>query len=206
MALSNASNGVSVASSKTEPTPEDEITAANAAATGAFASRAKQALDAWQTLENALADVSSHAQVFSHVASAVDRQLATESEIQKKDARIANLQSAIHSQFDGFEARYSKWGADKKELEEKIAKKDAASNAKLKEVLQKNKVLYLQEMENLNNALEGEKKKSAALEGNLEDANLRSKKFEDLFAKCSQQVDEWNDYVSALKEVDFKKL
>lgn len=206
MASSNASYGVSVANSIKEPTPGDEPAAGDAAATGTFASRAKQALDAWLTLEKNLANVSSHAQVFSHVASAVDRHIDTEGEIQKKDAHIASLESAINNQFDNFEARYGKWDVDRQELEEKIEKIKTASDARLKHEVQKIKASHLQEVESLKTTLEGEKKKSTALEESLKDANSRITKGNELLEECSREVDEWNGYVSELKEVDFNKL
>lgn len=206
MASSNTSNGASVANSTKEPTPGDKSAAGDAVATGAFAFRAKQALEAWQTLENALANVSSHAQDFANVASAIDRHINTEAEIQKKDARIASLETTIQNQFNGLEVRFGKWAVIKKELEEKIAKKEAASDARLKDVAQKIKAAHAQEVEKLKKALEDEKKKSAALEEKLADANSRTRKAEEGFAKCSEEVDEWNGYVSELKEVDLKKL
>ena len=206
MASSNTSNGASVANSTKEPTPGDKPAAGDAAATGAFASRAKQALEAWQTLENALANVSSHAQDFANVASAIDLHINTEAELQKKDARIASLETTIQNQFNGLEVRFGKWAVIKKELEEKIAKKEAASDARLKDVAQKIKAAHAQEVEKLKKALQDEKKKSAALEGKLADANSETRKAEESFAKCSEEVDEWNGYVSELKEVDLKKL
>lgn len=203
---SNTSNSASAANSTKGPTPGDEPAAGDAPATGAFASRAKQALDAWQTLQSALANVSSHAQVFADVASAVDRHIATEAEIRKKDGRIADLDSTIQNQFGALEARYSKWEVEKRELEEKIARKETASDARLKDVLVKKNAAHGLELDKLKKALEGERKKSAALEEKLADANLRIKKAEEGFAKCSKEIDEWNGYTSELKEVDFKKL
>lgn len=206
MASSSASNSAPIANSAKEPTPGDEPAAADAAAPGTFASQAKQALDAWKSLQNALGNVTSHAQVFSHVASAVDRHVDTEGEIQKKDARIASLQSAIDNQFDNFEERFSKWDLDRKELEEQIAKNETASNEKLKDAVQRIKASHLQEVEKLKKTLEGEEKKSTALAGKLRDANSKIKKGEELFAKCSEEVDQWKGYVSELKEVEFTKL
>ena len=51
MASSSTSSDASVASSTKEPTIRDEPTAGDVATSGAFVSRAKQALDACQTLE-----------------------------------------------------------------------------------------------------------------------------------------------------------
>lgn len=203
---SNTSNGASAANSTKEPTPGDEPAAGDAAATGALASRAKQALDAWQVLESALANVSLHAQVFADVASAVDRQIATEAEIRKKDGRIAELHSTIQNLLGAHEARYSKWEVEKKELEEKIGRKEAASDARLKDVVAKKNATHVLEQDKLKKALEGERKKSAALEGKLADADLRIKKAEEGLAKCRKEINEWNGYTSQLKEVDFKKL
>ena len=206
MASPNTSYGASAANSTKETTPGDEPAAGDAAATGALASRAKQALDAWQALESALASVSLHAQVFADVASAVDRHIATEAEIRKKDRRIADLDSTIQNQFGALEARYSKWEIEKKELEEKIGKKETASDARLKDVIARKNAAHGQELDKLKKALDGERKKSAALEGKLADADLRIKKAEEGFAKCSKKINEWNGYMSELKEVDFKKL
>lgn len=203
---SNTSSGASAANSTKKPTPGDEPAAGDAAATGALASRAKQALDAWQALESALANVSLHAQVFADVASAVDRQIATEAEIRKKDGRIAELDSTIQNQLGALEARYSKWEVEKKELEEKIGRKETASDARLKDVLAKKNAKHVLELDKLEKALESERKKSAALEGKLADADLRIKKAEEGFAKCRKEINEWNGYMSQLKEVDFKKL
>lgn len=206
MASSNTSNGASVTKGTNEPTPGDGPAAGDVASTGAFASRAKQALDAWQTLEKALANISSHKQVFSHVAEAVNHHVATEIELHDKDAQIAGLQSTIQIQFDELTKRFSQWADDRKELEEKIEKKDTVSEAKLRDVVQKNKALYTQEVEKLKKALESEKKKSAALEGKLEDADSRIKETHDELVKCSEELEEWNEYISELEEVDFKKL
>lgn len=203
---SNTSNGASAANSTKEPTPGDDPAAGDAATTGALASRAKQALDAWQALESALANVSLHAQVFADVASAVDRQIATEAEIRKKDGCIAELNSTIQNQFGALEARYSKWEVEKKELEDKIGRKETASDARLKDVLTKKNAAHGLELDKLRKALEGERKRSAALEGKLADADLRIKKAEEGFAKCSKEINEWNGYMSQLREVDFKKL
>lgn len=203
---SNTSNGASAANSTKEPTPGDEPAAGDAAATGTLASRAKQALDAWQALESALANVSLHAQVFADVASAVDRQIATEAEIRKKDGRIAELDSTIQNQLGALEARYSKWEVEKKELEEKIGRKETASDARLKDVLAKKNAAHVLDLDKLKKALEGERKKSAALEGKLAEADLRIKKAEEGLAKKRKEINEWNGYISQLKEVDFKKL
>lgn len=203
---SNTSNGASAANSTKKPTPGDEPAAGDPAATGALASRAKQALDAWQALESALANVSLHAQVFADVASAVDRQIATEAEIRKKDGRIAELDSTIQNQLGALEARYSKWEVEKKELEEKIGRKETASDARLKDVVAKKNATHVLELDKWKKALEGERKKSAALEGKLADADLRIKKAEEGLAKCRKEINEWNGYMSQLKEVDFKKL
>lgn len=197
---SNTSNSASAANSTKEPAAGD------AAATGALASRAKQALDAWQALESALANVSLHAQVFADVASAVDRQIATEAEIRKKDGRIAELDSTVQNQLGALEARYSKWEVEKKELEEKIGRKETAADARLKDVLAKKNAAHVLDLDNLKKALEREKKKSAALEGELVVADLSTKKAEEGLAKCRKEINEWNGYMSQLKKVDFKKL
>lgn len=202
MASSNTSNGA-VANSTKEPTPGDKPAAGDA---GAFASRAKQALEVWQTLENALANASSHAQDFDHVASAIDRHINTEAELQEKDARIASLETTIQNQFKGLEVRYGKWAVTEKELEGKIARKEAASDARLKDVVKKIRGVHAQEVEKLRKALEDEKENSAALEGKLANANAKVKKAEEGLANCIEEVDEWKGYVSELKEVDLKKL
>lgn len=206
MASPNTSNGASIADSTKEPTPGDGPAAGNLATTGAFASRAKQALDAWQTLEKALANISSHKQVFSHVAEAVDRHVATDREIQEKDAHIARLQSTIQTQFEEVEKRFSKWTIEKKELEGEIRKKDTASEAKLKALEQILRADHTQDVEKLRKTLENEKKKSAALEVKWSDAKLKIKKAEDELARYKDEVEDWNEYVSELKEVDFEKL
>ena len=202
MASSNTSIGA-VANSAKEPTPGDKPAAGDA---GAFASRAKQALEVWQTLENALANASSHAQDFAHVASVIDRHINTEAELQKKDARIASLETTIQNQFKGLEVRFGKWAVTEKELEEEIAKKEAASDAALEGMAKKLRGAHAQEVEKLKKTLEDEKENSAALEAKLADANLKIKMAEEDLAKCSEEVDEWNGYVSELKEVDLKKL
>lgn len=206
MASSSTSSDASVANSTKEPTIGDRHAAGDAIATGAFASRAKQALDAYQTLEKALANISLHQQVFSQVAEGVDRHLATETELQKKDAQITRLESTIQTNFEELTKRYNKWITDKDELEGKLEKKDAASEAKLKVVEQNLTASHAQEVEKLKKALESERKKSAALDAKLEDAKVKNRKLEDELVKCGEEVDDWNDYISDLKDVDFEKL
>lgn len=206
MASSNTSNGASVVASTKETVPNVGQAPGHVAATGAFASRAKLALDAWQTLENALASVSEHAQVFSHVAEAVDRHVTMEIEMQNKDARVARLQSTIQDQFDELTKRFDLWAVEKTKLEEEVGRVKTTSDAKIKDVAQKIKASHVHEVEKLKKALDCEKKKSAALESKLEDANEKIKKAEEGFAKCKKEVDEWDSYMSELREVDFKKL
>lgn len=206
MASSTTSSDVSVANSTKEPTLGDGSAAGDVAATGAFASRAKKALDAWETLEKALANISSHKQVFSQVAEAVDRQVATETELQNKDAKIARLELAIQTNFEELTKRYNQWEIDREKLKRELGKKDTALEAEIKVVEQNLTASHAQEVEKYKKALENEKKKSAALEVNLEDAKLKIEKVEDELAKCREEVDDWNEYVSELKEVDFKKL
>ena len=204
MASSSTSSDASV--STKEPTIGDGPAAGDVAANGAFASRAKQALDAWQTLEKALANISSHKQVFSQVAEAVDRHVATEIELQDKDAQIARLESTIHTNFEAFRKRFNQWDIDREELERELEKKDTASEAKLKVVEQNLTASHAQEVEKIKKALENEREKSAALKVKLGDANLKIEKAEDELTKCREEVEEWNEYISDLKEVDFKKL
>lgn len=199
-------NGASAANSTKEPTPGDRPAAGDAAATGDLASRAKQALDAWQALEGALANISLHAQVFADVASAVDRHIATEAEIREKDGRIADLNLTIQNQLGIFEDRYSTWEAIRKELKENIEKKDAASNSRLNDVISQKNTEHEQELDVLKKALESEKKKSSALGGELAAARQKTRKAEEGFAKCNQVINQWNGYMSELKEVDFKEL
>lgn len=206
MAPSDTSNGASIANSTKEPTLGAGTTAGDVATTGAFASRAKEALDAWQTLEKALANISSHKQVFSHVAEAVDRHVATEIEIENKDARIACLESAIQTHFEEFAKRLNKWTIDREGLEGKLKKKETALEAQLKVVEQNLTATHAQEVEKIKKALENENKKSTALEVKLADAKSKMKKAEDELARCREEVEDWNDYISELKGVDFNKL
>lgn len=76
----------------------------------------------------------------------------------------------------------------------------------MKDIAKEIRGAHAQEVETLKRSLEDEKKNSAALEGKLADANSRIKNAEEGFAKCSEEVDEWNGYMSELKEVDLKKL
>lgn len=206
MASASTSSDASVANSIKEPTIGDGHATGDVAATGAFASRAKQALDAWQTLEKALANISSHQKTFSEVAEAVNRHLGTDIELQQKDAQIANLQSAMQTLLDEFAKRYNQWDIDKEELKEKLEQKDNASEAKLKVVTHNITASHAQEVESFKKALESEKKKSAALEVKLGDANVKIDKIADELVKCRDEVEDWNDYISDLKDVDFGKL
>ncbi len=199
MASSSTSSDASVASSTKKTTIGD-------AATGAFASRAKQALDACQTLEKAVTNISSYQEVFSKVAEAIDHHVATEIEIQNKNAQIACLESTIQTNFDGFRKRVNQWEIEKKELEGELEKKDGASDAKLKVVEQNLTASHAQDVERYKKALESEKKKSAALEVKLGDAKSKIEEVEGELAKCREEVEEWNEYISDLKKVDFGKL
>lgn len=115
MSSSNTSNGA-VANSTKETNSGNKSAAGDA---GAFGSRAKQALEAWRTLEPALANASSHAQDFAHVASAIDNHINTEAELQKKDTRIADLETTIQNQLQAHEVRFGQWAVTQNELEEK---------------------------------------------------------------------------------------
>lgn len=207
MASSSTSSDASAASSIKESTIGDGHAAGDVAATtGAFASRAKQALDAWQTLEKALVNISSHQKTFSEVAEAVNRHLATDIELQRKDAEIARLKTTLDTTHDQFTKRFTQWEIDREQLVEELNSKEIASEAKLKVLKQKSTALHAQEVENLKKALESEKKKSAALEVGLEDANKKIEKIEHELVECREEVDVWNDYTSDLKDVDFGKL
>lgn len=206
MVSSSTSSDASVASSTKETTIGDGPTAGNVAATGAFAPRAKQALDACQTLEKALTNISLYQEVFSKVAEAIDHHVATEIELQNKNAQIACLESTIQTNFDGFRKRVNQWEIEKEELEGELEKKDGASDAKLKVVEQKLTASHAQDVERYKKALESEKNKSAALEVKLGDAKSKIEEVEGELAKCRQEVEDWNEYISDLKEVDFGKL
>lgn len=203
MASSSTSSDASVEDSTKEPTIGDGPAAGDV---GAFASRAKQALEAWQTLEKALANISSHKQVFSQVAEAVDRHVATEIELQNKDAQIARLDLTIQTSFEALTKRFNQWGIEREELEGELKKKDTAAEAKLKVVEQNLTASHAQEVEKFKKALENETKKSDRLEVRLGEAKLNIEKAEDELAKCSAELEEWNQYISDLKEADFKKL
>ena len=206
MASSSTSSDASVASSTKETTIGDGPTAGDVAATGAFASRAKQALDACQSLEKALTNISSYQDVFSKVAEGIDHHVATEIELQNKNAKIACLESTIQNNFDGWRKRVNQWEIEKEELEGELEKKDGASDAKLKVVEQNLTASHAQDVERYKKAMESEKKKSAALEVKLGDAKSKIEEVEGELAKCRQEVEEWNEYISDLKEVDFGKL
>lgn len=206
MASASTSSDASVTNSTKKPTIGDGHATGDVAATGAFASRAKQALDAWQTLEKALANISSHQKTFSEVAEAVNRHLGTDIELQQKDAQIARLQSTMETISDEFAKRYNQWDIDREELKGELERKDTASEAKLKVLKHNFTASHAQEVETFKKALESEKKKSAALEAKLEDANIKIEKIEDELVKCRDEVEDWNDYVSDLKDVDFGKL
>lgn len=207
MASSSTSSDASAANSTKKPTIGDGHAAGDVAATaGAFASRAKQALDAWQTLEKALVNISSHQKTFSEVAEAVNRHLATDIELQQKDAKIARLQTTIQTSFDEVTKRFNQWEIDREKLEGELERKDTAFEAKLKLLKQNFTASHAQEVETYKKALESEKKKSAALEVRLGDANIKIKKIEDELVKCHEEVDYWNEYISVLKDVDFGKL
>lgn len=203
MASSSTSSDISDADSTIEPTIGDGPAAGDV---GAFASRAKQALDAWQTLEKALANISPHKQFISQVAEAVDRHVATETELQNKDAKIADLGLTNKTQLEIFCERYNEWGIEKKKLEEELKKKDTAAEENLKVVEKNLKASHAEDVDSIKKALESEKKRSATLSGKWEDAKLKIQMVEDRLAKCSAEVEYWNEHISDLKEVDFEKL
>lgn len=206
MASSSTSSDISAASSTNEPAIGAGPAAGDVAATGAFASRAKQALDACQTLEKALTNISSYQEVFSKIAEAIDHHVATELELQNKNAKIARLESAIQTNFDEFGKRINQWKTDKEELKGELERKDSASEAKLKIVEQNLLASHAQDEERFIKALENEKKKSAALEVKLVDAKSKIQDMEGELAQCREDVEDWNEYISDLREVDFGKL
>lgn len=65
-----------------------------------FKSQAEQASSAWRNFEHALRSILEHSPMLSKAAEAIDRQGATEFEVQEKDKRIAELKSTIRIQLE----------------------------------------------------------------------------------------------------------
>lgn len=61
-------------------------------------------------------------------------------------------------------------------------------------------------MERYKKALESKKKKSVVLEVKLSNAKSKIEEVEGEVAKSCEKVEEWNEYISDLKKVDFEKL
>lgn len=192
---SNILRNATTTASSTSPAPKDS-----------FACRAKQASSAWHNLDNALNDMSEHSAVFFKIAEAMDQHNIRKTEVQKKDKRIADLESGFQTQNQEFGKSYVIWHEDKSRLERQIIKVEADLNLKAKEASERGKAAYAREIGEMRKELEVERNKVAKQTEELGRANAKIKRAEIELSRCTVQLRDWEGYVSSLKDVDFKAL
>lgn len=169
-------------------------------------SRAEQASTAWRSFEDAVKNMIDYSPVFSEMEAAMDRHSAMELETKTKNQRIAALEFGFQVQTEESGKHYMKWIEEKNQLEKKVAAVQNDANAHEQGLLKKQKAIHVQEIEQLNKELGAEKQKVDSLKNELEKVKIGMQKTKDEFNRCAERLSEWEDYLSLLKDIDFKAL
>jgi DNA repair exonuclease SbcCD ATPase subunit len=182
-----------------------------------FDVKAMQASSAWQTLEAALKNVSEHSFVFSNIAEAKDRHDARQVMLQERDKRIAELESASDFQLDQYGIKYTKWGKEKSQMEQKWSherrqleqrvvdlKNEMSTSAQ--ETLKTEKAAHTKEATALRKQLDLEKKNVIALNEDLKKAKTKIQRVEEDLLSCTKKLSKWEQYLSELKDLDYNRV
>ncbi|KAI9865233.1 MAG: hypothetical protein M1824_003384 [Vezdaea acicularis] len=169
-------------------------------------SRARQAFSTLHSFEDSLKNMAKHSQVFSDVEKAVERLGTMELDIQKKDKRIADLESAYEVEIEKFSQQVIKWNQEKSQLEKKLADEKAAWKTKAESVAERQHAKHIQSKENLNKELAKEKKSVATLKGQLEKETAKTRDLDSKLNGCVNRLKGWDGYLSAMSDVDFNSF
>lgn len=168
-------------------------------------SRAKQAIKAWNGFQDAAKELLKYSEALGKVEKVLDRHDDIEKEIQSKDVRIAELDSASQILIDGYDKRYNTWNDEKSRLGRRVKdlETDLAERAR---VTEKQKSTHAQAVTQIKKDLETEKKTVAKLTKELETANTKTQEANEKLGRCNEQLEEWEGNLSHLKELDLKAL
>ena len=167
---------------------------------------ASNAAGAWRNFETALQAISEYSLVFSSITETVDRNEVLTREVREKDNRIANLQLGGQVQLEHVNTLFAKWEAEKNGFHQEKTKLKDSITKEHQRVLNQQKESYTQTIAKLRKELEAEKKTTDTLRSELgtmkQERDLIHKKLD----SCTEQLKEWDGYLSLLHEIDFASL
>lgn len=202
----SASNGASTTNGTNVINSTTATSSTSATLEDSIPSRARQASRAWRVFEDALREMSKHSQWFSQFEEAMDRHSAMELETQTKNMRIATLESSYDVQLEKFGKCYIKWEGEKSQLERKLVNIKDEITTEAQGMLEKRKTSHARELGEVRKELEVERKRVEKLTRERERIDAETKKVETILNHRTKQLENWEGYVSLLKDVDFKVL
>lgn len=169
------------------------------------ASRTKQAIKAWNGLQDAAKEMFKYSDTLGKFEEALDRHNAMEIASEKKDREIERLESANQVLISSHEKRWSTWEEKKIELECKVKDLEKASETRAG-VAERERATHEQSLVQVKKKLETEKENVAKLTKELDVANTKAQEVNKKLNSCNERLKEWEGNLNLLKEVDFKDL
>jgi hypothetical protein len=197
MPSSSSDNGSSTATPATTGSVAKNSTTTNGPTpdTDTAITPLKQASSAFREFQEANKKLLKYSRAYSDIERTMDQQSAMELELQTLKDRILHLESNQHSQIRVFEARYDQWKSEKsilehqkKKVEEEMARKHA------------------REMTQAEKALADETERADTRAKKLDKVSAQVSLVKKELAVCNGKLQEWESYITKLKDVDFETL